>query len=451
MKKPPVKEEFLNIFRRIRKKDFKGNEGLVIKNSLYESSKSFIGKIGGFIFTILIARFLAPELFGLYNLAISTIFMFITFTDLGINTAVIRYLSKYLPTKKKKKAGSYLSYFIKTKLSVIAIILAILALSSKFIAVDYYGKPIFLALLAGILYVFFFSLNEFTNAIFYSLNKFKWVFYKNIVLQALRIVVIISIILFVINYSISKEISLFLIVLFLAISYAILLIFSLFLIKKKTNLLKIKKQAISYREKKEIKKFILPLSAIALSGMFFGRIDTIILGRFVAAEFLGYYGAAFMLIVAIASIVNFSVVLLPVFTRLKGKQLEEGLKKTVKTVFFFSLLIWIFTFAFSPIIIRIVFGSEYLISLNTFRIFSLLLISSPLSQIYTTYFISKGRTKIVARLIIISTFMNIILDYLLISWLINISQGLAIEGVAIASLASRYFLIGALMFFKKRT
>ena len=62
------KKDLLGIFRRIKEKDFSGNEGMAIKNSSFQISKMIIAKGGGLLFTLLLARYLMPELFGLYNL-----------------------------------------------------------------------------------------------------------------------------------------------------------------------------------------------------------------------------------------------------------------------------------------------------------------------------------------------------------------------------------------------
>ena len=96
-----------NIFRRIKDRDFEGNTGMAIKNSIYQFSTTLLAKIGAFFFTIIMARLLLPELFGLYSLALSTILFFVTFSDLGIGEALLRFVSKYLGKNKDTKAKSY--------------------------------------------------------------------------------------------------------------------------------------------------------------------------------------------------------------------------------------------------------------------------------------------------------------------------------------------------------
>ena len=59
----------------------------VIKNSIWNFFMSLIIKTGGLIFTILLARFLFPEKFGIYSLAMSIVMIFLTFADMGINAS----------------------------------------------------------------------------------------------------------------------------------------------------------------------------------------------------------------------------------------------------------------------------------------------------------------------------------------------------------------------------
>ena len=88
------KQEIKDLFIRFKKRDFKGNTGQAIKNSSFQLAITLIAKIGSLLFTIIIARMLLPELFGLYGLALSTIALFLGFSDLGIGSALITFLGK---------------------------------------------------------------------------------------------------------------------------------------------------------------------------------------------------------------------------------------------------------------------------------------------------------------------------------------------------------------------
>ena len=451
MNKNNVKKEgeFSNIFNILKRRKFKGNTGTAVKNSAYQFSTILISKIGSLIFTIILARLLLPELFGLYGLALSTILLLGSFSDLGINKALIRYIPKYLEKGDNKKAKAYFMYLVKLKSFLVGASAVLILLLANFISQTYYQKPLFLSLLAGALYIIVVGFLSFIDFIFYASNKFRSIFYKEIFLQLLRVTIVPLAVLLTIKYSFSNGVSIFMIIAALTLAYFLILIPLIFIVQRKVNFLREKSVELTKKEKKSINKFILPLSATVLSGLFFGYIDIVMLGRYVLAENIGYYKAAFSLIGALVPLIGFSVVLLPIFSSLKGKRLEEGFNKSAKAVALLSLLGVIGTLIFSNLAINIIFGGQYSPSINILRILSVLLIALPLASIYDSYFIAKGNTKLIAKLLGISVLINILLNYILITWLIQYSNTLAVFGAAIATIISRYFYLFMLMIFRK--
>ncbi|MFH0712197.1 MAG: oligosaccharide flippase family protein [archaeon] len=100
-------KEIRVIFGRIKRRDLKGNSGQAIKNSTYQLATTLTAKIGSIIFTIIIARLLMPELFGLYGLALSTILLISAFSDLGISTTMLTFVSKTIDKKKSKSKSIF--------------------------------------------------------------------------------------------------------------------------------------------------------------------------------------------------------------------------------------------------------------------------------------------------------------------------------------------------------
>ena len=439
-----IKEEekdIKDIWRRIKKRDFSGNTGLFIKNSVYQFSTTLVAKIGSLIFVIILARLLMPELFGLYSLALSTIVLFAAFSDLGIGTALVRFVSKELSNKKPNTKGYY-DYLIKIKFVLTLLASLILILSAYFIANVYYNKPIFFALLAGGLYIFVNSFIGFFSGCYQAFNNFKKTLTKEFIFQILRLIIVPLVVLF--SLSFSEEILFLNVILALSFCYLIAL---LFLVIKKPVL---KGKELNKKQKKQVNKFIFPLTVIVLSGVFFGYIDMIMLGHFVDSEFIGYYSAAFALIGSVIALLGFSAALFPIFSRLGGKRLERALKKSIKMIIPISLIVIFFTVLLSPFVIKIIYGTAYSNSTLLLRMLSLLVFSAPLTVIYTTYFVSKGNTKLIAKLLVSTTIINIILNYVLISILVKQSHFMATIGAVIATLVSRYIYLGALTISSKK-
>lgn len=443
-------DEAREIAGRIKRRDFSGNEGQAIKNSSFQLSTTLVAKVGSLFFTIIIARLLLPELFGLYSLALGTIILFAGFSDLGIGTAMLTFVSKALGKGDKRKAKAYFSSLLKLKWLIVALATLALLASAYFIANGYYDKPIFYALLVGGIYIPLNSLAGFFEGTFRSENQFKFSLIKEILFQFLRLSLVPLAIFFLLKQGLETQTLIAGIILVLSFCFFIALIFSYIIYKKKISFSKEKKSGLSFQEKTSLKKFIWPITLTILSGVFFGYIDTIMLGHFVSGEFIGYYVAAFSLVASVAAIISFSsAAIFPILARLKGKQLETGFRKTRSITFLISLAAAIVTFILGKHVILIVYGAEYLTATLILQVFSLFILLGPLIGLYEVYFTSQERTRVLAFLLIITTLINIGLNWAFITYGLRFGMFEALMGAMIATLISRILYLGALGIIKR--
>ena len=147
---------------------------IAIKNSSYSLATGLICKFGGLIFTILIARLLLPELFGVYALVLSIVTIFMTFTNLGVNETFLRYFSEALGKKNKNKARGYLRYLFKIKTVFLVLVILIILLFSKFLSYDIYNKPLlFYPLIFSCLFIIAESFKNFISQLFLATKNLK--------------------------------------------------------------------------------------------------------------------------------------------------------------------------------------------------------------------------------------------------------------------------------------
>jgi len=445
------REDFRNLFKRFRKRDFSGTGGQIIKNSSYQLTTNIIAKVGSLIFTAIIARLLLPDLFGLYSLALGTIVFFAAFSDMGLDFAMVTFISKILGKNKKKKAKAYFNYLSNIKIILILTVSLILLLSAYFIANNYYNKPIFFALLAGGLYIPLSALSRFVETLHLANNNFKFPMIKEIIFQVVRFLIIPLIIFLLFKTTLLGEKVIAILILGLSFCYFISLIYLWTKAKKTMPFLKLKEKKLLKKEKGKIRRFILPLSTIVLSGVFFGYIDMLMLGHFVTTEFVGYYGATFSLIGSATVILGFmATALFPIFARTSGKKLNSLFKRMEVVAITISLLAVIFTFFAAKYIIIIIYGVEYLQATIFLKYFSVLLLIGTLVSLYGTYFVSQEKTKIYSYLLIGTTLLNIILNYLLITSGLRTGLQEAVLGACVATIISRFVFLGLLVFFRKR-
>ncbi|MEM4318735.1 MAG: flippase [Candidatus Pacearchaeota archaeon] len=417
----------------------------VLKSSLYNFLTVIISKLGGLIFTILLARILYPELFGIYSLALTIILAIGTFTDLGINTTLIRYLAESLKikagkteTKAKTSARSRLYFLLIFKILLTLLFSFVLFLVARPIALYIFKKPLLITpIQLGALYLFTISLQGFFSSVFYSLQKVSYVAAGETIFQVLRIALVILL------FSFYKSVSMAFVALIIA-SFAVFVFFYLVLAKKYSFLLKGKKQKLEREEKRKLLGFFGWLTISSISLIFFAHIDIFMLGIFLPAEFAGFYNAIFTIVSAIASFVAFGSVLLPVFTQLEENRVERGFRKVFRYLAMLAIPAAIgLAFVIVPAI-RLIYGQVYtpiqykLAITITSALLSLLVIESAFSPVYAALFQAKEKPRVPAILIVIASVANIILNYAFIKIGFSIAPQYGLVGVALATLLVRY-------------
>ena len=405
----------------------------VLKNSIFNSSSVLISKVGGLVFTVILARLLHPELFGIYHLALSIGFLLLTFTDLGINGAMVRYVSYAMGKKDESLARSYFKYLFKLKFLLTLVFSLSVVFLAKPLAFYIFHKPsLFLPLKVIGIFLFFQSFLDFVGSSFVAFHRFEYTTLIHIIYEGMRLILV-PLLIFL-GFSVFGAI----IGISLSVIGALLILFY-FLVK---NYYFLFKGEIVKIERRRILRFLSYLTIGSISGIFFAYIDSIMLGIFLPAEFVGFYRAAYNIVFAVAGLISIAGVLFPVFTQLDSLELENAFKKVFKysTMLAFPCALGL-AFIARPLV-ELVYGSEYLSAVLPMYILSFLIITSPI-DFFATLFNAKEKPEYPAKLIIISSTLNIILNYVLI-------LQIGMVGAAIATVISRYFNIISLGVLSKK-
>jgi len=403
------------------------------KNAGWNFATNLVTKFGGLIFTIILARMLMPEMFGVYNLVLSIVIIALIFTDAGINNTSIRYLSEKIGKNNLIQARSIFRYLLKIKLILIVVTVLILSLISKFLAVNIFLKPVILIpLLASLVYIATLSFTNFFKSIFVSLKKLKIYFILEVTFEVLKILFVILVFYFLENEFAVAGI-------FIGMSFAFLVVFILefFLLGKNRNILFGKTENI---ENKRISKYISSMTITSVSLVFFGAIDTLMLGRFVSSEYIGYYRVALSFVFAITPLLSFSNVLLPVFTQLNGK-IGIAFKKASRYIFILAIPSALGIIVIARYFILAIYGKEYLLATLPLYALAFLILIHPLTDLYSVIFQSAEKANYLSKYVTISLVLNIILNYILIKYLLKFPQEYVVVGVAIATCLSRFFYL----------
>ena len=405
-----------------------------IEISFWYEISTITQRAGGLIFTIILARLLLPEGFGLYNLAISITVLFFILAQGGIDRALVRYTSEYSENKGKERLC--FNYIFKIKIIALVIVLVILALVAYPLSSYILKKPfLFMPLLLAAVFSFIFSLEEFFTSYFFAVKKVKYVTVKEFIYQFLRISLIILIFLVIFN---NPDVNQAFIVLIL--SSLITLIF----VSYKTVLIRgglfnkdYEKIKLSKNKKKKIVRFMIYITLISLSVIFLGNIDTIMLGFLIDdIAAIGFYKSAFLLAWSISGLIAFTALLAPFFVQLKGRKLERAFNKTFRYMMMFSIPAAFGLGILGNYFLVLIYGYEYLKATISLYFLAPLIVISIYIGLLTELFSAKERPKDTIPLIVLIIIINLILSFIFIKLLSTYSTILAITGAAIATLIS---------------
>jgi len=411
----------------------------IVRNSFWNLIYVTISKLGGILFTIFLARILLPNYFGIYSIILSIMMLFFIFTDLGVNTATLRYLSNSLK-KNKKSFPAYYHYLIKIKvylsLSVSIIFILLSYILSLYLLKD---TSFTLPFILSAIYLFVFTIDLFYLNLFYVAEKVKLVSLREIIYQVLRLV---SIVLLAFIAEATNKISvLFIYLIFLSLC---LIVYSRHYLKKYLPDLSKKPEAVI--DKNEVLGFIGFLTIAAISGTIFSYMDSIMLAIFVEPEFVGYYKVAFTLILGIVGLMAFpNSILLNAFSKLDKKKVQTILNTSFRYISIISLPAIFGLVALGRFFIKALYGSSYLPASLPLYVLSFSIFPMILMGLILQLFSAENKPKLLARLIIPTTLLNLVLNYVFISFLVKISPIYAVMGVSLAtSLSWLFYLILAI-------
>ncbi|MBS3098794.1 polysaccharide biosynthesis protein [Candidatus Pacearchaeota archaeon] len=419
-----------------------------VRGSFWNGLSSLAQKIGGLLFTIIIARAFLPEGFGIYSLALSIMLIFATLVRGGMHNALIRYISEAIKERDKKKEISVFKYILKIKLVVLIIISTVLLIFSYPISVYIFKKPqLFLPLTLAVVYMFISSLEYFFTAFFFAAKKIQHTVTKEIIYQVSRILIIISILYFFLLKPKAEHIF---IAMILAASLSLL--FIIHKIGKENPYLFSNKTEINNKNRNRIVKFIIFVTFTSLTYTFLGHTDTIMLGLLLTdIKFIGYYNAAFALLSGIGGFIAFNKVLMPIFVQVKEKDLETAFNKSLRFNFIITIPAAAGLAFLSGHFLKLFFGAEYMNATPALRILSILVVVGVYSELLISLFAAKERPGDYLSLLVFVIVVNTILNYFFIKYFLIHTNAIPIIGAAIAtSISSIIYAVGLTFIAKKK-
>ena len=405
----------------------KATDQTIAKNTAWLSISEFVGRLLRVVIIIYAARMLGAAGWGTFSYLTSLAAIFTIFSDIGISTVLVREVAK-APENEAK----YFSTTFIVKLALTAASFLVLVFVTPYFTGIELSRP--LLLLIGLLFIFD-SLRRFGTSLFRAKEKMEKEALVNIITQT--VIVIAGFV--ALSMSLTPEA--------LAIAYVLgagvgLLIISLFLRTQITKLF----SAFDKTLVRSIIKSAWPLSLGAIFGMLLVNTDTVMIGWFKTAEYVGYYSAAqkpvTLLYILPSLIVGGFFPVLARFAKRKAEEFRRVMEKALTMIITIAFPISVGTFLTAGKLVNIIYGSAYAPSVPSLRILALTLLTAfPVGVLIHGVF-AHDRQKELVPLWGTGVVLNIALNLFLIP-----RQG--IVGAATASLLSQ-IIVNSLIWIKMR-
>lgn len=372
----------------------------IFKNSSWLMGSQLFTNLCAFLWTILMARYLGASLFGILSFAISIVSIASIFIDFGMQTYVVRVISR-----DESLTNEYFQKTIPLKmiLSVIILVLIILFLYLT-------GRSdvvITVSIIITLDYIFL-SLNNFIYGIFQAYEKLE---YQSIamIINAMILLVLTLLVMFL-------DLGLY----GMAFAYLIAISFSFAYILHKLLSIKLVTPHFSFdlEFSKRILKYALPFGLMSVFYSIYFTIDMTMLGYLATDSAVGLYNAAYKIITLLTAFYTiYPSVIFPVMSKLfrnSKNLLKLSYEKSIKYLLLIILPICAGIIIYAIPLMNFIYGSQYA---NTGPIMMILIFSIPflfVNGASTVAMNSSDDEMNVTKIYAVAALANVILNFLLI-------------------------------------
>lgn len=404
------------MFKFLNKKKFKINLSWLVFDKLFRATLNLL-------LTILLARILGPEKYGILSYLLAFIFLFTAISSLGINPLVTNKVIK----KPKNFSGIILnSYYLRIISSIISYIIFLILiyfLSNKNLYYEY-------AIIIGFIIVFRCGEVLFSYFEAKSLSKFI------VLSQSIGLIISLITIIFILVNNLDFK---YIFYAFLAESIIIFLLINFFYF----SITNTKIIFFSINESKKIILKSLPILLSVVSIILYMRIDQIMIQNMLGEYSLGIYSVSVRFIEIFHFIPKIIIIsYLPIL--LLSKKYKFKLLKLNAFIFKISLLVVLLILLSSDFLIVRIFGQEYIESSITTKILSFSIIFVFYGVVNEHWYISNNSQKYYGVYVFLGALSNVFLNFIFIT-------KFGINGAALSTLLTYILIIFCFDNFSKKT
>lgn len=376
-------------------------------NNIVFTAGNLVSVIIAFITSILLARLLGPDGFGLYSLALIVTGMFTVFTEFITGSSITRFTAFFLSRNEWGKIKSLIVFLLKYRFAVSLPIAAILLLFPHDIGLLVFHKPDIspVIVFSGLL-IFVNSFIEFFIGFFNGLGNFRYIVLIRFVERLSKLAFPAIFIFLGLGY-IGALYGL------TAASIATMAIISLLLLTYR-QLFASRRRGLNT---KAIYQFGLWSFLSSVTITIFALVDSFMVSILRTIPEIGFYKIAVTWTFAMVNFVPVSsLVMYAYFSR--HQPVNEASQLLSHTIRYSSLIIFPLAFllsAFAEPIVLLFYGPDYLISAQVLSVLGLAAIPVVLASIFNAYFAGINRPGITTKILSVSIVANVLLNYFFIA------------------------------------
>ena len=391
------------------------NGSRVGKNALMLGVGNLLSRAMGVILYILLARYLGPKQYGVYNIAISFIQIFVLLTNFGLDVVYIRDVSR---DRSLSSSYFYSGFSLKIALSIASfIILVIIA------RILNYNTLVFIAIMTYGISITFQAVLELISSVFKAIESMKYVSYI-IILRSFFAISLIT-------YLILLQKDVIAILIAQNASFVLIALLFIFVLVKKDLITQ--KFSLNWSLCPLMIKMSLPFIFIGILHIINFRTDIIMLSLLTNETLAGYYSAANEFIITLYILPNIiSTALFPALSKHFGRDpasITEMSNFSSKLLIAIGVPMGIGLFILAPNIVDFVLGPQYGQSVIAMRILSIGITLTYARLIFSWLLTAVNLEKYALREYALCLAINLLLNAILI-------PRYQIKGAAIATVVS---------------
>ncbi len=371
----------------------------IAKNASFLLVSQIISYIFTFFITMYAARYFGAVGFGIWAIALSITGIFGIIADMGMSTLMVREVSRNLSLADKYLSNTLL---IKVILSILAVLLIVITVN--LIGYSEIEKDVIYIVTVSVIIG---SFSGILGAIFQVTEKMEYIAFSTILSCVVMLLGTAVMILYKLDILFFASLNI--------ISSSLIFAYIFIMYLRKFSLPKIK---IDYSFWKPTIKEAWPFGITALSGMLYTYVDSVMLSIIQGVEVVGWYNAAYRLMMVLLFIPNaVNVAIFPVMSQFYTSS-KNSLKLMNEKYFKYMLILGIPLGAGITIladkIILLIFGSGYTQSITALQILIWTIVLSFAVAPFMQLLQSINKQLILTKISVISVIINIMLNLVLI-------------------------------------